>query len=88
MSDRSRIEAEIRQRRAVLEGCLANERNALRQAADYQARRDRPSSPTRAYEHAQEMDRKAAAARSSAENQRREADRLRNEIRGLEAYLR
>lgn len=88
MTDKKHIESRIRDLRAVLDGCLANERDHLRQAANYESRRNSPPSPTRAYEHAREMEKKAAEARSSAANQQREANRLRNEIRGLEAELR
>ena len=88
MSERSRIEENIRVVRSRRDEHLNAERDYLRQADQYRGQRERVSDPTRTYEHQREMDAKADAARVDADRARRSAASADIEIRNLENELR
>lgn len=88
MSDRSRVQEQIRVVTSRREEHLNAERDYLRQADDYRSRRDRVSDPTRAYEHQREMDAKAGEARRQAGKSRQFAASAEREISNLETQLR
>ena len=87
MSDRSRVEEEIRDITSRRQEQLNAERDYLRQADDYRSRRDRPSDPSRAFEHQREMDAKATEARRQADKARQFAASADREISNLRSQL-
>jgi hypothetical protein len=87
MSNNARIKSQIldlkAMRTAVLEGADQDTRKAdqlLRKAGS-------PPRPQDAYEHRRSCESEAARLRRSADSARRNAERINNEIRGLERYL-
>lgn len=88
MSDKTRIENEIRNKRSIIDGLQRSIESDLRKANEAHRRIGRSPDALRSYEWDSEQKVKAKDAENSANSHRREIDRLRNEIRGLESYLR
>lgn len=88
MSDVRMIQSKIADLEAIRREHLAQASAQRANAQRFRAQRDRPSNPSRAYEHQRECDQKAADAERDADSNTRSAERVLNEIRGLQAYLR
>ncbi|MFS0795110.1 hypothetical protein [Microbacterium sp. 1P10AE] len=88
MSDTGLIKHQIADLEAIRKEHLAQASAQRANAQRFRAQRDRPSNPSRAYEHQRECDQKAADAERDADSNTRSAERVLNEIRGLEARLR
>ena len=88
MSDKTRLLSRKADLEAIRRANLDRARDLRDSARRYRADRDRPSNPTRAYEHQRECDQKGAEAERQADRSDREAENVLNEIRGLERAIR
>lgn len=87
MSDKARLLHERANLEAIRVANLERARDRRNDARRFRADRDRPSNPTRAYEHQRECDAKASAAERDADNAEREAEKILNQIRGLDRSI-
>lgn len=88
MSDKTRIENEIRDKRAIIDGLQRSIESDLRKANEAHRRIGRSPDASRSYQWDSEQKAKAKDAENSANSHRRTIDQLQNKIRGLESYLR
>jgi hypothetical protein len=88
MSDAGRIRSKIADLEAIRRSHLDQAQRQRANAQHHRSQRGRSSEPLRAFEHDRECERRARDAEHDADSNTRSAERVLNEIRGLERLLR
>lgn len=88
MSDAGRIRSKIADLEAIRRSHLDQAQRQRANAQHHRSQRGRPADASRAFEHDRECERRATEAERDADSNTRSAERVLNEIRGLERFLR